>query len=233
MEWHESVLQALRRFSCRHGTRKITRQDLISEELPTILEETRSEGITPEQNLSRYLQILRDQGLLCFRDGSGTYFLLDTPLDAEAEEFSDEVLDYALEWNKLRLGAVSTSSREALTRLRRGQDRLRILTLRNYGGKCALCDVIDEQLLVASHISRWADDPEVRGNLSNVICLCRSHDALFEVGYLSLSDDLKVLRKNDGGSKTIALNLTLAKDFRQPLAHPPAPVFLQKHRKRT
>ncbi|NJN96960.1 MAG: hypothetical protein HC875_24125 [Anaerolineales bacterium] len=89
---------------------------------------------------------------------------------------------------------VATDNIETQTTRRQGQDIVRELTLENYGYQCALCDVSDEQLLVVSHISRWADDHEARGNLSNVICLCKFHDSLFEDGYLSLSDDYKVLK---------------------------------------
>ncbi len=232
MKWNDAVIRGLRRFARRHKTRKINRRGLLQEELQQIVNETQSKGITPEQTLSRVLQELRDQGLLYFLD-QGTYLLLDTPLDVETEDLPDDALDFALSHEKLRLGSVSTSSEKALARRRRGQDRLRVLTLHNYGSRCALCDVTDERLLVVSHISRWADDPEASGDFSNVICLCRFHDALFEHGYLSLSDDLTVLRKNDGGSRTVALNLEIAEKFQPPPSYPPSPVYLRKHRQRT
>ncbi len=232
MKWNDAVIRGLRRFAQRHNTRKITRRGLLKEELQQIVNETQSEGVTPEQTLSRVLQELRYQGLLYFLD-QGTYLLLDTPLDVEAEDLPTGALDFAIAHKKLRLGTVLTSSKKALARRRIGQDRLRALTLQNYGRKCALCDVTDKILLVTSHIDRWTDDPESRGNLSNVICLCKFHDALFEHGYLSLSDDLTVLRKNDGGSRTVALNLEIAEKFQPPPSYPPSPVYLRKHRQRT
>lgn len=230
--WRDAVLRALRRVAERDQTRKIRRQVLLDKERQRIVQETKTEGSTPDQTVSRVLQELRDEGVLYFL-GRGTYLLLDTPLDVEAEDLPDSALDFAVGRNKVRLGAVPTSDEKALGRRRKGQDRVRALTLRNYGGRCAFCDVTDEKLLVAGHISRWADDIEGRGNLTNVICMCRFHDALFEAGYLSLSDDLMVARKGDGGSTSVASNLGAAREFRSPTEHPPAPEFLRKHRKRT
>ena len=120
-----------------------------------------------------------------------------------------------------------------LSRRRKGHARLRALTIENYGFRCALCDVTEDNLLVVGHISRWADDPEARGDLANAICLCKFHDALFELGYLSLSDDLTVLRKADGKSEAVAMILDLAKKFRLPLKFSPDPKYLRKHRHRT
>ncbi len=76
MTWHESVRQALKRYVRRHRSPIIERQSLIREELDRIVEETGSQGKTPEQTLSRVLQELRDEGLLEFL-GDGRYRFLD------------------------------------------------------------------------------------------------------------------------------------------------------------
>ena len=230
-DWRQVVLQALRRYAKRNRTRKIRREDLLRQELKRIVGETSSLGATPAQTVSRVLQELRDDGAVYFL-GRGTYLLLDPPLDVEAEDVPDRALDFAAKRNRLRIGAVATSDETALARRRKGQDRVRALTLQNYGGQCALCDISDVRLLVASHVSSWADDPENRGNLSNVICLCRFHDALFENGYLAFSDDLAVLRGDAGGSKAVESILSSALEFRPPLEHPPDPTFLRRHRRR-
>jgi len=230
--WRDAVLAALRRFARRHGSRKVGRGELLEEERQRIVKETGTGNLTRDQTVNRVLEDLRDDGLLYFM-GRGTYLLLDAPVDVEAEDLPDRALDFAAARNKIRLGTVTTSDETVLARRRKGQDRVRVQTLQNYGGACAFCDVTDERLLVASHVSRWADDRTGRGDLTNVICMCKFHDALFEVGYISLTDDLKVLRRNDHESRTIAANLDAAISFRHPTDFAPARRFLRKHRRRT
>jgi predicted restriction endonuclease len=119
-----------------------------------------------------------------------------------------------------------------MVRQRRGQARIHKLTVENYRGRCAVCDVTDAELLVASHIVGWADAPEHRGDLSNVICLCRIHDALFEVGYWSLGDNFALLKKDAIRSNTICQVLAGMTAFQAPLNHSPAARFCQRHRAR-
>lgn len=90
----------------------------------------------------------------------------------------------------------------------------------------------DKALLVASHIVGWAESPEHRGDLSNVVCLCRAHDALFEAGYWSLGGDLKVLKKKNVASKTLRDLLGGMNSLRLPLEFPPAQQFLKRHRRK-
>ncbi len=153
-------------------------------------------------------------------------------IDVERQDLHDEAIDLAIREDRLRIGVVPTDSEVALARQRRGQERLRRLTLLNYDAMCALCDISDPSLLIASHIVGWAKAPEARGMLSNVICLCRFHDVLFEQGYWSLADDCTVLRKPRQRSRTIALLLDSSLQFRRPHEHPPAPGFLHQHRLR-
>ena len=232
MKWRDAVLLSLHAFSARHRTRAVERQPFLTEELASIAAATGSVGATPEQTLSRNLQQLRDDGLLEFL-GNGSYLLLDSPLDAEAEDLSDEALDYAIRAGRLKLGRVETEVRPAVARRRKGQDRLRSLTLEGYAGRCAVCDVSDLGLLIASHIVRWADAPEHRGELANVVCLCRFHDALFENGYWSLTDDLQLVKRASQSSRMVAAVLDAARTFRSPHSFPPDPEYARRHRARS
>jgi len=153
-------------------------------------------------------------------------------IDVESKDFSDLEIDDLILNNKLRIGIVQTGTEAVITRQRRGQHRLRELTLLNYSSACALCDVNDPTLLVTSHIVGWAEDPETQGLLSNIICLCKFHDALFENGYLSLADDFSVLKKSDQISRIIAMLLDNTVRFRKPSEHPPKAEFLRRHRRR-
>lgn len=231
MFWSEAVRDALNRLSKKYQTRVVTRIMLLDEELARIVIDTGSRGRTPAQTLSRVLQELSNVGELEFI-GRGRYLLTNAPIDVEEEDMSEEAIDIAIKKNILHIGIIKTDDSKALVRGRLGQSRLRSLTLQNYNSQCAFCDVSEDGFLVAGHISRWADDPEARGNLHNMICLCRFHDSLFEVGYISLSDDFSVLKKKSVQSKEINQVIGATKSFRAPKDFPPAREFLRKHRKR-
>jgi len=230
--WRDAVIAALHRYSARHETKTITRQGLIAEELAQITSDTSSEGQTPEQTLSRILQELQDEKILYF-SSRGTYVLLDRPVEVEEDDLPDDAIDFALETKKLQLGNVETSDPEGSTRLRRGQARIRELTLRYYDFRCGFCDVSDRALLKAAHVSRWADDPPARGDLCNVVCMCSFHDVLFEHGYFALADDYRILKRQIVASVTIRRILDITETLRADTAYPPSPVFLRKHRIRT
>lgn len=180
--WRDSVLDALVRLGSRDPLTPIRRQAILRQELSRIIGETGSSGATPEQTLSRVLQDLRDEGLLEFL-GGGEYRLIQQPVDIEVADLSDSEIDAAIQKRLLRLGRVETGVTMAEARRRRGQARLRVLVLQSYSSRCAVCEVPDLCLLVASHIVPWADAPDSRGDLGNLLCLCRFHDALFENGY--------------------------------------------------
>ncbi len=231
MLWREAVVAALQRYSIRHSTRKIERQALINEELAQIVSDTSSLGATPAQTLNRVLQELRDDGILYFL-GHGVYLLADSPVLVDTEYLPDDALDFLAARNLLSIGNFHTDNKQYLTRRRVGQSKIRAVTLHNYNNHCAFCDVKDKNLLIASHISRWTDDPKGRGDLSNIICMCRFHDALFEFGYFSLTDDYAVLRRPHISSKVIAGLLPDSMTFNRPIKYPPAEEYLQKHRMR-
>ena len=231
MSWRDSVLAALRRFAARHGSRNVDRQEFLREELAQMSADVQSQGKTPHQTVSRVLQELRDEGLIEFI-GSGSYLLTDQPIDVEADDLPDEAIDVALQRRLLRIGCVNTGSDQAIVRIRRGQSRVRALTISNYQAACAVCDVSEAKLLIASHVVGWSEAPEHRGNLANVICLCRFHDVLFEFGYWSLGDDYRILKRESISSATIRSVLDSACEFRAPVAFPPATELLLKHRSR-
>jgi len=229
--WRIAVLAALHRISSRHETPVANRRQLIEEELEAITTQTQSRGSTPEQTLSRVLQELRDQGLIHFF-GDGNYLLLDSPFSVDQVDLPDDTVDTAIHRNSLRFSSIPTSDETVLARRRIGDSRLRRLVLNNYDHKCALCDVNDDGLLVTSHIVRWADDDDARGDLTNLICLCKFHDPLFEQGYIAFTNELQILKK-DSTSNTVSLNLDAAMEFRMPFRFPPAAEYLRRHRQRT
>ncbi len=120
----------------------------MAEEFEQIKRETATKGQTPTQTLSRVLHELRNEGLVYFATGREDYLLLDRPIDAESEDLSDEALGFAIKHERLRLAVLPTGDAMMLTRQRRVQQQLRHCTIENYDSQCAVCDVIDENLLV-------------------------------------------------------------------------------------
>ena len=228
--WRLSVLDAIERLSNRSQGNVVTRQQLIQNELPTIIKETQSEGKTPEYTLSYELQQLRDSGLLDFLD-PGRYRLTRLVVDAETFGGTQDELDSAINEGRLRIGRIEADTALALQRRRIGQQRLRLLALENYEGTCALCDIQDEDMLVTSRIAPWAESEDGRGDLANVIILCRPHDSLFERGYWSLDEKLRVLRHTGQESPWVVRSLLREGiSFRRPHCHPPANEYVTIHR---
>jgi predicted restriction endonuclease len=231
-KWQSAVVDGIRRLVRKKSSVIFTRQEIISEEINRISNDAEAEGKTPKQTLSRVLQELRDMGLIEFVDNQGKYIFLADPIQNEQHHLSNQAIEVAIKANKLKFQSVSTGETEQMIRQRRGQQRLRTLTLQNYEYQCALCDLKDENLLIAAHIARWADEPEARGDLSNLICLCRWHDPLLEYGLISLSDTLEILKKPANG---IFLNTILneTSKYREPKYISVSKKYLNLHRRRT
>jgi hypothetical protein len=231
LDWKQAVREAITRYCDRHSTTQVTRQGLISEELKNVISDTQSVGATPHQTLSRVLQELRDAGEIYF-SSDGTYVLNSLEIPLLDEDFADDIIDNALRNEKLRIDEISVFDEVRASRQRRGVSRLREMTLSNYNCTCGLCDIPDKNLLVTSHVARWADVPEARGKLSNVLCLCSFHDRLFEYGYISLSDDLALINKPNILSSSIKKWLSYSEEKLKPSRIPPKAEFLRMHRNR-
>jgi putative restriction endonuclease len=89
---------------------------------------------------------------------------------------------------------VSTGERlrELITRV--GQREFSDIVRENYGTQCCFpeCDVAERTFLRGSHIARWVDKPELRGEISNGLCLCLMHDQAFERGLFTVDLELRV-----------------------------------------
>lgn len=131
---------------------------------------------------------------------------------------------------------VLTGERMATVAQRTGQSALRKEALKAYSHQCAMCDIKDDDMLIASHIVPWSKDKEIRGVLENVICLCRVHDTLFEKGKLLIMDDYTVSfsesflsQCNKSRVYSLFKELTYPK-IRLPSSKPPHMELLKKHR---
>lgn len=230
MIWRDAVIEALKRYTTRHKTELVERQRLIDEEIDTIVAATQSQGATPTQTLSRELQQLKGT-LLAFL-GDGRYIFLETPLDITKPitDITDETIEDATRANKLLLPTVATGDVIRSQRIRQGQQSIRKYTLMQYSGRCALCDIQEHNFLIASHIIGWAEREEARGDLKNVLCLCRFHDPLFEQGYLSLSDSFDVIKKRQTSQTLLSQVLDKTTTFTPPNQYAPSAEYLAFHR---
>lgn len=89
---------------------------------------------------------------------------------------------------------VSTGEQLKKLKVRLGQALFCEAVRNNYGHTCCFpgCEIQDDRFLVAGHISRWVDNTELRGEISNGICLCLLHDKAFEIGLFTITLDRRV-----------------------------------------
>ena len=81
--------------------------------------------------------------------------------------------------------------------IRIGQSKFRDGVLNNFENACALTGITEIELLTASHIIPWSHKKEFRGDISNGICLFSEYDALFDKGFISLTNDLEIIILTD------------------------------------
>lgn len=102
-------------------------------------------------------------------------------------------------------GTISVAPVVALTAVTREQMRYMAVRVgqrdfssevrKNFNNRCCFpgCSVDEPELLVGSHIARWADVEKLRGETSNGLCLCLMHDKAFEQGWFTLDANLCVV----------------------------------------
>lgn len=78
------------------------------------------------------------------------------------------------------------------TKMRRGQSFFRAAVMAAYDGTCCITGITGMELLRASHIVPWSDNPSLRLNPCNGLCLNALHDAAFDRGLITLSDNLEL-----------------------------------------
>ena len=83
--------------------------------------------------------------------------------------------------------------KQVQTRARVGQNLFRKSVLSSYNFRCCISELSVQKLLVASHIIPWKDDQNNRLNPRNGLCLSMIHDKAFDLGMITITDDLKVL----------------------------------------
>ncbi len=117
------------------------------------------------------------------------------------------------------------------TTQRRGQGFFRRTILTSYGSRCALTDLDDPRLLVASHIIGWAERAQTRLNPHNGICLNALHDRAFDKHLISFGENFELLVADNLPRKTSELlHKVKHQNLRMPERFLPSQDFLEAHR---
>ena len=107
--------------------------------------------------------------------------------------FNSDILQSGIEQTKPPI-SVATGIQIATVKARLGQSAFAKSIKEIYNYSCCFpgCSVTDSRFLVASHIARWSDNEELRGNLGNGLCFCLMHDKAFELGLFTLDETYSI-----------------------------------------
>lgn len=104
-------------------------------------------------------------------------------LNCEAEKIDNEI-------SKLNLLG---KEKEAIVKIRTNQGTFRERLMYRYD-HCCLCGVKNSNLLIASHIKPWAESSaSEKLDIENGLLLCPHHDKLFDLGYITFSDEGQII----------------------------------------
>ncbi len=84
-------------------------------------------------------------------------------------------------------------TRIAVIEARIGQAFFRKAVLSAYEYRCCISSLAIPELLVASHIAPWRADKANRLNPRNGLCLSAIHDRAFDLGFISINNDLRLM----------------------------------------
>ena len=127
------------------------------------------------------------------------------------------------------------SNKSVQATIRIGQDFFRRAVLSAYDYRCCITGLAVPRLLVASHIVPWRTDTKNRLNPRNGLCLSMLHDKAFDVGIITIAEDMtvRVFRKHTNNADHFFKSALLAYDGK-PIALPekflPHAEFLAYHR---
>lgn len=129
-------------------------------------------------------------------------------VETEQEEIEADCIEQEIEGSSLT-GQV----KEALVNIRVNQGVFRERLLCR-SGKCDMCGIAKQELLVASHIKPWSSSaPDEKLNPNNGLLLCPNHDKLFDQGMITFDDDGNIMISDGLGKNDLCL-LNISSDMR-------------------
>ena len=152
----------------------------------------------------------------------GMYFgnpHLLTQTDAITDDVEN---DYAIE-NRLV---------EIQVRVKQSVFRKKVLS--NFENACCVSGISESELIVASHIIPWSHRIETRLDPANGLLLFSSYDKLFDQGYITFNNNLKIIitskTPNFSGELQILLKSIENKNAVNPKKYPIKSEYLEYHR---
>tara|TARA_B110000971_G_C19927936_1_gene462513 strand:- start:97 stop:930 length:834 start_codon:yes stop_codon:yes gene_type:complete len=100
----------------------------------------------------------------------------------------------------------NSSSNYSRSKTRPNQQKFRFSLLKNYGSKCAICDIRNEKLLIAAHI-RPKDD-KGSDDWRNGIVLCANHHLAFDNNLFKVNPDNLEISTDESNLKIEVNKLT-------------------------
>jgi predicted restriction endonuclease len=131
---------------------------------------------------------------------------------------------------------IEETEAQVTTKIRIGQNFFRQMVLSSYGNRCCITGNPVPELLIASHIIPWHEQPEHRLNPHNGLCLARTHDAAFDQGLITFDENNKLLLsrylQDFLPEETLESNFVAyaGSQLRSPEKFYPEPDFLRFHR---
>jgi putative restriction endonuclease len=110
----------------------------------------------------------------------GNHAALTNPGEVDPASAADGN-DYAIENRKIEIEQ------------RQKQSLFRKRVMQNFGSKCCVSNIKEKELLVASHIVPWASRIDSRLDPANGLLFYCPYDRLFDRGFISLDDSLRVV----------------------------------------
>jgi putative restriction endonuclease len=90
----------------------------------------------------------------------------------------------------------SSEDHFVIAKARKGQQLFRQTVLTSYGNQCCITGLKEPKLIVASHIIPWQKDKTQRLNPHNGLALNTLHDKAFDLGLITVNDDMTVRVSN-------------------------------------
>lgn len=182
------------------------------------------DGYKPRSNVGTRVITMIEESIKRFKDtnlGTGGFF--------EGKDEPDLITDLSRAEEKGDFEGVDDTERETLQKSRVGQGKFR-QSLIDMWGCCAVTEVDDTALLVASHIKPWRDCSNLeRLDPYNGFLLLPHLDHLFDKGYLSFEDSGEVLISSDL-SEAAQEKMNISDDLVLAQFHPNNRAFLAFHR---
>lgn len=110
---------------------------------------------------------------------------IETEIDPNIQQKSNLPNDY------------SSSNKIVQSKVRIGQNFFRKAVLSAYNSRCCITGLSIPSLLVASHIIPWSEDASNRLNPSNGLALSMLHDKAFDIGLITINEDMTVRVSQD------------------------------------